>query len=199
MRLIGMLDSPYVRRVAISLKLLDLPFTHEPVSVFRHFEHFSSINPVVKAPSFVTDDGTVLMDSTLILEHIERLAPGRLMPADNTAHTRALRLIGLAMAACEKSVSIIYERNQRPAEKLHQPWIDRVVGQLLPAYRALETEMPDDWFAGGAVQQPDITAAVAWRFTQHVISDMVPAGDFPRLVALSQRAEATPAFRQTDY
>jgi hypothetical protein len=44
-----------------------------------------------------------------------------------------------------------------------------------------------------------ITAAVAWRFTQHVIADLVPAGDFPRLVALSARAEALPPFRETDY
>ena len=197
MRLIGMLDSPYVRRVAISLKLLDLPFTHEAVSVFRHFEHFSSINPVVKAPTFITDDGTVLMDSTLILEHIEKLAGRSLMPADLGEHTRALRLIGLALATCEKSVSIFYERNLRPA--VHQPWIDRVTGQLLLAYGALEREIPDGWFTGGAAQQPDLTTAIAWRFTQHVISDVVPAGNFPRLVALSQRAEATPAFRQTDY
>ena len=74
MRLIGMLDSPYVRRVAVALKFLGLPFTHESVSVFRHFDHFASINPVVKAPTLVTDAGVVLMDSTLILDYAERLA-----------------------------------------------------------------------------------------------------------------------------
>ena len=73
MRLIGMLDSPYVRRVAISLQLMELPFSHEALSVFRNFEAFAAINPVVKAPTFVTDDGTVLMDSALILEYLERL------------------------------------------------------------------------------------------------------------------------------
>ena len=83
MRLIGMLDSPYVRRVAISLQLLGLPFEHRSISVFRAFDEFRAINPVVKAPSLVCDDGTVLMDSTLILEYAENLARGRrsLMPA----------------------------------------------------------------------------------------------------------------------
>jgi hypothetical protein len=38
-----MLDSPYVRRVAISLKLLAIPFEHRAVSVFRHFDAFASI------------------------------------------------------------------------------------------------------------------------------------------------------------
>ena len=130
MQLIGMLDSPYVRRVAVSLKVLGLAFDLDQVSVFRQFEQFSALNPVVKAPSFITDDGVVLMDSNLILEHIAHLAPRSLMPADRAAHEIALRQIGLAMAACEKSVSILYERNQRPAEKQHQPWLDRVRGPV---------------------------------------------------------------------
>ncbi len=46
MHLIGMLDSPYVRRVAVSLQLLGLKFEHRPVSVFRAFDEFHAINPV---------------------------------------------------------------------------------------------------------------------------------------------------------
>ena len=137
MQLIGMLDSPYVRRVAVSLKVLGLPFVHDQVSVFRHFDKFSAINPVVKAPTFVTDDGVVLMDSGLILEHIAHLAPHRLMPADRANHEIALRQLGLALAACDKTVSILYERNQRPPEKHYEPWMDRVLGQLLHALKML--------------------------------------------------------------
>ena len=77
MVLIGMLDSPYVRRVAVSLKLMGLPFEHRSVSVFRTYDEFRKINPVVKAPSFVCNDGTVLMDSTLILDYAEALAAPR--------------------------------------------------------------------------------------------------------------------------
>ena len=191
MQLIGMLDSPYVRRVAVSLKVLGVPFEHQSVSVFRHFDQFAAINPVVKAPTLVTDDGTVLMDSSLILQLITRLTGNDLMPTD---HARGLRLIGLALAACEKTVSIVYERNLRPAEKQHAPWVERVRSQLLTAYGALEREI-----GGFALLQPQITTAVAWRFTQHVVADLVPAGDFPGLVALSAQAEALLPFRETDY
>ena len=62
MRLIGMLDSPYVRRVAIALDCLGIPFTHESVSVFSTFEQFRSINPVVKAPTLVCDDGELIAE-----------------------------------------------------------------------------------------------------------------------------------------
>jgi glutathione S-transferase len=195
MQLIGMLDSPYVRRVAVSLKVLGLGFDLDQVSVFRQFDHFASLNPVVKAPSFITDDGVVLMDSGLILEHIAHLAPRSLMPADRASHETALRQVGLAMAACEKSVSILYERNQRPAEKLHQPWVDRVRGQLLAAYGALEQEASPDWFTGEALMQPQITTAVAWRFSQHTVADVVAAADFPKLATLSARAEQLAPFQ----
>lgn len=47
MRLIGMLDSPYVRRVAISLEVLAIPFIHEAISVFNAFEQFKVIDPAV--------------------------------------------------------------------------------------------------------------------------------------------------------
>ena len=196
MQLIGMLDSPYVRRVAVSLRVLGLDFQLEQVSVFRHFDRFAAINPVVKAPSFVTDDGVVLMDSGLMLEHIAHLAPRSLMPADRASHEVALRQLGLALAACDKSVSILYERTQRPAEKLHQPWLDRVQGQLLAAYGALEKEVSPDWFTGEELMQPQITVAVAWRFSQHAVGDVVEAADFPRLSLLSARAEQLSEFQE---
>lgn len=201
MRLVGMLDSPYVRRVAVSLRLMDVPFTHEAVSVFRDWDAFAAINPVVKAPTLVTDDGTVLMDSTLILDHAERLAPveRRLTPAVQAEHARALRIVGLALAACEKTVQLVYERTLRPAEKQHQPWIDRVRGQLRTAYALLEAEVAPgtSWLLGARPLQADITTAVAWGFTQHIVPGEVAAADHPALAALSARAEALPAFLAT--
>ena len=197
MRLIGMLDSPYVRRVAISLKLMDIPFVHEPVSVFRQFETFETFNPVVKAPTLVTDNGITLMDSTLILDYLERLVPPdrRLTPADIASYARAQRIVGLALAACEKTVQIYYEFNLRPVEKQHQAWIDRVRGQLLAAYRLLETEIPSQtWLFGTRPLQPDISAAVSWRFTQSVLPGIVKGGDHPRLTIFSERAETLPEF-----
>ena len=68
MQLVGMLDSPYVRRAAIALQLLELPFEHRALSVFSTYEQFRAVNPVVKAPTLVCDDGTVLMDSSLIID-----------------------------------------------------------------------------------------------------------------------------------
>ncbi|MGQ3052595.1 MAG: glutathione S-transferase family protein [Roseateles sp.] len=196
MKLIGMLDSPFVRRVAISLRLLGLPFEHAAISVFRGFDAFQQINPVVKAPTLICDDGSVLMDSTLQLIYAEALAGRSLMPIAPAALVQELRLIGLALAACEKTAQIVYERGLRPAEKRHEPWLERVSGQLQAAYAELEAELaarPLDASEAG-IRQSGITVGVAWTFTQFVLPGVVPGDAFPHLVAHAAAAEALPVF-----
>lgn len=199
MRLIGMLDSPYVRRVAISLQLLGLPFEHQSLSVFRTFKEFRAINPVVKAPTLLADDGTVLVESTLILEYAEALArPRTLLPIETPALLHDLRLSGLALVACDRSVQIVYERGLRPADKQHKPWVERVTGQLLAAYGELDRELERRAPAAptsATLTQGLLGAAVAWHFSQRMIPDVVPYQDFPHVDALSAAAEALPEFR----
>lgn len=198
MKLIGMLDSPYVRRVAISLQCLGLRFEHEPLSVFRTFDRFQRINPVVKAPTLVCDDGEVLMDSTLIIEYAQEITrPRTLMPPGLAAFQHAQRVVGLALAACEKSVQIVYERDLRPAETRHQPWIERVTGQLLAAYAALEREVArhPPAVTSAAITQDTISTAVAWQFTRQLLPGVVPLDSHPALAALSAQAEALAEFQ----
>ena len=108
-----------------------------------------------------------------------------------------MRRTGLALAACEKSVQIIYEHRLRPADKLHAPWLERVTAQLLAAYTELEREWSVDepTLRADAIQQDALSSAVAWHFTQRLLSDVVDPAGFPALVRLSERAEALPAFR----
>lgn len=203
MKLIGMLDSPYVRRVAVTLQLLDVPFEHQSLSVFSTFDQFRQINPVVKAPTLVAADGTVLMDSTLILQYAESLAAPerRLTPADPAALLRSLRVLGLALAACDKGVQIVYERKVRPAEKLHQPWVDRVAGQMLAAFDALEAEQRARPLVidGPGAEHGAVMTAVTWHFMRQMLPELVPAAAYPLLGELSARAEALPQFAAAPY
>ena len=201
MQLIGMLDSPYVRRVAISMKLMGIPYEHRPLSVFRNYDEFRAINPAVKVPTLICDDGEVLMDSTLIVDYLESLVPveKRLMPIEPASRRQALGNIGVALAVCEKSVQRFYELTLRPVDKQHAPWLDRVTQQMNGALAALDklagTASP--WLHGERFLQDDVCIAVAWRFTQFVMADAVRAADYPRLAAYSLRAESRPEFLQT--
>ena len=77
MKLVGMLDSPFVRRAFISGRMLGIPFEHQSLSVLRQVEEFRALNPLVKAPTLVFDDGEVMVDSSQIITLFESLAaPG---------------------------------------------------------------------------------------------------------------------------
>lgn len=203
MKLIGMLDSPYVRRVAVSLKILGIPFEHTSLSVFSDFEKIKSINPVVKAPTFITDDHIVLMDSSLILEYIEQLAGSNrtLIPTDLKTFAKSQQIIGVALAVCEKSVQVVYEQNLRPPEKQHQPWLERVYAQLSAALSLLEQEVQNakPWLFGAKALQADITSAVAFSFACGKLPEQVNAKDYPALSNFSAHAEATEAFQAYSY
>ncbi len=199
MKLIGMLDSPYVRRVAVSLQMLGLPFEHQSLSVFSTYEQFKGINPVVKAPTLLADDGTVLMDSTLILQYAEFIA----MPAARRTPTmprellRSQHLLGVVLAACDKSVQIVYEHKVRPAEKLHQPWLQRVTGQLLAALDLLETELKQQPLPATSAAMPPagVMIAVTWHFIQQMMPEVVDVARYPALADYSRQAEALPEFQ----
>lgn len=201
MQLIGMLDSPYVRRVAISMKLMGIPYEHHSISVFRHIDRFKTINPLVKAPTLVCDDGEILTDSSLILDYLEDLIPAekRLLPASGTARRHALQHIGVALVACEKTVQRYYELTLRPPEKQYAPWLERVTGQIYDAYDMLEKIVVQayPWLHGEVFMQDDLCIAVAWRFTQFVAPDIADATRYPRLAAFSAHAEMRPEFIAT--
>ena len=200
MILVGMLDSPYVRRCAVSMKLMGVPFEHKSLSVFRTYDQFSAINPVVKAPTLICADGAVLMDSTLILAYVESQVPEprRLTPAHGIEHREALRLVGLALAGAEKCVQIFYER-MRPEDKRHAPWLERVIAQANAAFVELERDLghAKPWIQGEKLTAADVAVQCAWRFAQHAVSGEVLSAKYPRLAQHCVRAEELPEFSST--
>ncbi len=201
MILIGQLDSPYVRRVAVSMHTLGIPFVRNPLSVFGNADEVRRINPLGRVPTLVLDDGEVLIESGAILDHLDELAgPERaLLPAKGPERRRALRLMALATGANEKAVGLLYERRLRPRDMQFKPWLDRIQGQLHSALGALEAETGDGWYLEnlGRPTQADVTVATMLGFLKLSLPEELPQGRYPRLDALSERAERLPAFQAT--
>ena len=103
---------------------------------------------------------------------------------------------GLALAACEKCVQVVYENNQRPEEKRYQPWLDRVIAQANAAYAELEraAARASPWLQGETLNASDVVVAVTWRFGQYYNAKHIPEATYPALAAHSARAEALPEF-----
>jgi glutathione S-transferase len=201
MQLIGYLDSPFVRRVAISMRFLGIGFEHRELSIFRNFDEFRSLHPLVKVPTLVCDDGEMLTDSSLIIDYLEsRVAHRSLMPSASDDYRAALQIIGTALVAMEKVAQLIYETSQRPEEMQHRPWIERLEQQLEGAADLLEAPVArasaagHEWLLGNEITQADISTAVVWRFMQHIDRVSLNAAAYPSLAAFSARAEALPEF-----
>ena len=197
MQLIGMLDSPYVRRVAIALIIVKAPFIHRPISLFRHIDQFSKLNPLLKAPTLLTDDGVALVDSSVILDYLAGVDPriAALTPSKAPERLAALRATGVALTVMEKCVQRHYERMLRPPEKQHGPWVDRVMGQLTAGLSALEAELPRGGWIGGDPGVADIAVVCAFGFAEAFLADIVEVSRYPGLKAFCAAAERLPAFR----
>lgn len=198
MMLIGQYDSPFVRRVAIALRLYGLAYEHRPWSVFGDADTVARYNPVIRVPTLVLDDGEVLIESTAILDHLdEQVGPSRALIADNGGERRrALKICALATGLGDKVVSLIYERILHP--ETSQPWVDRLYAQIHGVLDALEAEraaLATPFWFGTAIGHADIAVACVLRIADEANPGLFDARRWPALAAHAARCEALEPFR----
>lgn len=198
MILVGQYDSPYTRRVAISLKVLGIAYEHDTRSVFGDFDSMRTTNPLGRIPSLILDSGETLIDSAAILDHIdEMVGPERaLLPRSGKPRRDALQRIALANGAVDKiGGGVNYETLIRPSQYRWPEWIARCKTQGLGALAALEAlDWPD-----APIDQTRITTVCAFDYIQVTIAALAPAGRYPRLEALADRLRRRPEFASTSF
>jgi glutathione S-transferase len=194
MKLVGQYDSPFVRRVGISLRVLGFEYEHDTRSIFGDFEAMRALNPLARIPFLVRDDGNVLVDSAAILDWLDQQVGSEraLVPRDGAARTRALQVMALACGAIEKIGAACYERVVRPSQYRWPEWIARCRTQGMGAVELLAQET---WPA--KLDQAQITTACMVRHIRLVDPELMPDGRYPALDELSARCEAMPEFRST--
>ncbi|MBE2259731.1 MAG: glutathione S-transferase family protein [Rhodobacteraceae bacterium] len=209
-QLLGLYDSPFTRRVAITLTLYGMPFEHLSLSVFRQMDAMRPLNPLFKVPMLTLPDGEKLYESAHLLDYLDELAADRglepLTPRAGPARRRVLQTVALAIVATEKAVAIEYER-KRPLERQWPDWTSRLRGQMRQALAMLEEQLAtvarnaggasasDHFLVGGRLTQADISTAVGIGFVRYVLPHEWPADEYPALAALAARLEASDAFR----
>ena len=199
MILIGQFDSSFVRRVGIALKLLELPFEHWPWSVFSDAHRLRAINPLMRVPTLVLDDEETLIDSHLIIAHLESMVPAErsLWPATEPDRHRAFKVAGLATGLADKGVSLFYEKQLH--KEVSQLWVDRCRSQIAGALAILEEDragrQSPAWF-GRTIGHADIAVACAIRHVTESMPDLIAMQDYPSLRTHCEQLEALPLFRE---
>lgn len=196
MILVGQYDSPYTRRVAVSLGLLGFDFEHDARSVFADFDSMRTTNPLGRVPSLILSDGTTLIDSGAILDWLDQqVGPERaLLPANGPARREALQRIALATGTIDKVMGAAYERFVRPEGYRWPDWVARCVTQAEGGLHALAAQA---WPADARLGQDWITTACMMRYVRLAAPDLLPTRRYPSLDAVADRCEALPAFKAT--
>ncbi|HEX3674281.1 MAG TPA: glutathione S-transferase family protein [Rhizomicrobium sp.] len=199
MILVGQYDSPYTRRVAISLMVLGFAYEHDTRSVFGDFDSLRRTNPAGRIPALVLDDGETLIDSAAILDWLdETVGPDRaLLPPKGAPRRNALKRIALANAAVDKiGGGVNYETMIRPSRYRWPEWIARCTTQGQGALTALDAE---PWPEDAALDQAQITTGCAFDYIRVTAPHLAPAGRYPALDALLARLRTRPEFAATSF
>jgi glutathione S-transferase len=197
--LIGQYDSPFVRRVGIALRLYDMAFEHRPWSTFGDADRIAPFNPLRRVPTVVLDDGEVLIESAMILDHLDEVAgPERaLIPASGSDRRQALKVCALATGLADKAVSLFYERVLHP--QTSQVWLDRCATQIEDVLCALDAERSQRsgayWY-GDRIGHADIAVACALRFVGDAHPGSFDGARWPALAAHARRCEELPVFQE---
>jgi glutathione S-transferase len=199
MILVGRYRSPYVRRVAVTMRQLGLDYERRLITAWDDLDGVTGINPVGRVPALILDDGEVIVESSFIIDYLDGLVgPEKVLtPPAGPERTRVQQIVALAVGTLDKMAMVIYEIRERPPETLHPPWLERNKSQVFSGLAALDRLAPAPWLTGDALTQADLSVGVVTLFVRERDPDMMPAGRFPNLEAMMERCEALPVFQET--
>jgi len=197
--LYGRYASPFVRRVAVTLRLYGIDYRRVPLMPFGSDKAaLAAFNPIARVPALQLGDGEMLIDSAVILDHLDQVVGLQsLTPAVGAARRRVLTLLAVALGANEKLVAGLYERHFRPREAWHKPWLDTCDKQVRDGFQWLDAQYAGPWFTGEAMTQADVTVAVFWLFGRGKRPRFFAGLRCAKLEALAERLQGTPEFRAT--
>jgi glutathione S-transferase len=199
--LIGQYDSPYVRRVAVTMNIYGIGFERRVLSVFADFDAVLSINPLGKVPVLELDDGERLYDSRAILDYVDGLVPPgrRMVPVNEPHRRRVLRVEAVALGLTEKLYDRTFEFARRDPEKRDPVVVHRAERQIWSALAWLEALHPSPWLYGQSMSSADVTTAIAFTYMREKQPALIAQRPHLALDWHCARCEVLPPFKAAAY
>lgn len=197
MILIGQYDSPFVRRVAVTLQLYKLAYEHRPWSAVGDADRIAEINPLIRVPTLITDDGVAITDSSTIVQMLDHMAGfGAFLGRNWPQQGDVLRLTAFALGAAEKGVALIYEGAFHEGAKAF--WHARLRQQVTDTLALLDRERAarkTPWLFGERLSHADIMVGTMLCFLREALPGEIALSDFKALRKHGKDCEALPEFR----
>src|SRR5690242_6384337 len=186
LQLFGHPFSSYTQKVLIALWANETPFEYRVLGP-EHPDNFGALrrhSPFGQFP-LIIDDGAALFESTPIIEHLQARHPGpNIWIPDGEAGRRVRFLDRFFDLHVMFNMQSVVADSLRPEGSRDPYGVSRAHERLNTAYDWLETQIGDEWAAGGTFTLADCAAAPSLFYADWV----QPMGTGrPRLAAYRAR------------
>ena len=201
MILIGRNVSPFVRRVASLMRLLEIDFEQRFLATAVSIDDIAKFNPLGRVPSLVLDNDEILIDSSAIIDHLleAKDQEGNFLSKKGSARRLVLRSVAIAHGVMEKGVASSYEKTRRAPEKVSEEWLSYLQRQIIWGLEELErkAEQSNKWLHGDTLTLADITTICAFDYINIRHQGLFDPNIFQALQGLSDRGNELSAFSET--
>ena len=198
MKLLSSPTSPYVRKVRIVMIEKKLDYHLENANVWAADTRIQEHNPLGKVPCLVTDDGSALFDSRVIVEYLDTLSPvGSLIPKSGRERAAVKCWEALADGTLDAAVTIVKEL-LRPTTQQSPEWIERQYGKIDAALSAMETGLGDqNYCMGVSYTLADISIGCVLGYLDLRFAHVAWRSTHPNLARLDKKLTARQSFIDT--
>jgi glutathione S-transferase len=187
--------SPYARKARVML--LEKGVKFEAIDVATSSRQPSAHNPLGKVPTLILDDGTVLFDSTVIVEALDALYPSpSLIPSAPLERAHVRRWEALADGICDVVIPVILDA-RKPEPQQDRAYAERMLGKVRAGLAFVEHELAGRRFLHGHdFTLADIAVAVMVGYLNLRRPDLLD-GPYPELQRYISELLQRPSLRDT--
>jgi glutathione S-transferase len=171
------LTSPFGRKVLVAHEraLPGHEFTRLPVNLPDENDPIRKVNPLGKMPCLVIAGGQVVHDSAVIIEYIDHLAPGEVLPVDPAHRIDVLVRQAVSDGVSEAGVLISVEGRYHEPGHVSAFWVRYQADKMERALDVLTEDLPsldgkiyaDAISLACALQYIDWRQQIEWRESRH--------------------------------
>jgi glutathione S-transferase len=143
--LVGQMDSPFVRHIAIALTHHGIEFRNHGLSVFADFEQLLSTNPAGSVPALQLSDSSVIVGTAAICEWIDSYGEQASLASTDVRRVADSQTISMSHFIAQKMGEIyrLYLIAVASGDSVAtKPWISRCLVQINGALNFLACNLP---------------------------------------------------------
>ncbi|MBA5690238.1 glutathione S-transferase family protein [Rugamonas apoptosis] len=199
MKLIGSLASPYVRKVRVVLAEKKLDYQFELENVWASETTIQKLNPLGKVPSLIMEDGTVMIDSRVMVEYLDTLTPVcKLLPPNGRERADIKCWEALADGVLDAGVLVRLERTLRPPEQQSEDWIARQLRKVELGLASMADKLGEQAYCAGIhYSLADVAVGCALGWFSFRFPEIDWRGAHPNLARLHDKLAERPSFKDT--